>query len=587
MSERILQQIPDFDKSARGAGCVACDAGCSRHSSPVTRCDDYAYPAARAIIRNVVSETTLPPRGLARAATVVMLFFVASRALGLLRDIVISHQFGTARALDAYFAAFTVPDFIFNVIAGGALGSAFIPTFAAALAQNDPRRAWRLARAVIALAFILLTAIAALFALFAPQVAAATVARGFAPSEQALTADLMRWMLITPVVFGVSGIVMGILNSYQHFVLPALAPVLYNAAIIAGALWLAPTLGVYGLVAGVVIGALLHLAVQLPLLLHFRFQISDFRFAGFNLQSAICNLQSNDVREVGRLMLPRAFGIAAVQVNFLVNTVLASGLPAGALAALSYAWRVMLLPVGVVGQSLATAVFPTFSAQTARRELDDFGETFSAALRATLYLTIPATVGLVVLGRPLVALLFQRGEFTAESTAETAWALQFYALALFAHAGLEIVTRAFYALHDTKTPVVVGIGAMALNIALSLALIGPLAQGGLALANSLATILEVLTLFAILRRRLGVLDARRIAISMARIVVAALAMAVVLTPLAIYFAASPALVALVGTLIGAGMYLGVTMILRSDEITFVLRWINRKSKIGVGNARQT
>ncbi|MEW5720591.1 MAG: lipid II flippase MurJ, partial [Chloroflexota bacterium] len=221
---------------------------------------------------------TTQPRQLARAATIVMLFFVASRALGLLRDIVISHQFGTARALDAYFAAFTVPDFVFNVLAGGALGSAFIPAFSAALAQNDARRAWRLARAVIALVFVALTALCALLAVFAPQIVALTVARGFAPGDQALTADLMRWMLVTPIIFGVSGIVMGILNSHQHFVLPALAPVVYNAAIIAGALVLAPTLGVYGLVVGVVAGAALHLAVQIPWLVRKRLEIRDLGF---------------------------------------------------------------------------------------------------------------------------------------------------------------------------------------------------------------------------------------------------------------------------------------------------------------------
>jgi putative peptidoglycan lipid II flippase len=409
--------------------------------------------------------------------------------------------------------------------------------------------------------------IAVVLVIFAPQVVAATVARGFAPSDQQLTADLMRWMLVTPIVFGVSGIVMGILNSYQHFVLPALAPVLYNAAIVAGALLLAPTMGVYGLVAGVVAGALLHLLIQVPWLIRQRMRYTP-----------TLGLGNADVREVGRLMLPRTFGIAAVQINFLVNTILASALPAGRIAALSYAWRVMLLPVGVVGQSLATAVFPTFSAQTARQELDDFRSTFSVAFRMTLYLTIPAAVGLFVLGAPLVALLFQRGEFDAQSTAETAYALQFFALALFAHSGLEIVTRAFYALHDTLTPVAVGIGAMGLNIALSIALIAPLAQGGLALANSIATILEMLTLLAILRRRMGDVDTRRIAASVARIAAGALVMGSALVVFAnMSVARSATFVAVVGTLLGAAVYFGVTMLLRSEEIVFVLRRLRRKT----------
>ncbi len=510
------------------------------------------------------------PRQLARAATIITFFFITSRVLGLARDIVISHQFGTSRALDAYFAAFNVPDFIFNLIAGGALGSAFIPTFAAALALDDTRRAWRLASAVINLALILTTALAALLAIFAPQVVAATVARGFAPADQALTASLMRWMLITPIVFGVSGIVMGILNSHQHFVLPALAPVLYNAAIIAGALFLAPTMGVYGLAAGVVAGAFLHLSIQIPWLVRARMQYTP-----------VLGLDNADVREVGRLMLPRTFGIAAVQINFLVNTILASGLPAGAIAALSYSWRLMLLPEGIVGQSLATAVFPTFSQQNARNEIDDFRRTFSTAFRATLFLTIPAAVGLFILGGPLVALVLQRGELNAQSTAETAWALQFYAVALFAHSGLEILTRAFYAMHDTKTPVFVGVGAMVLNIALSLALLAPLAQGGLALANSIATILEMLTLLALLRRRMAGIDERTIVRSIARIAVGALAMGAALVAFASWFAPRGVLfVAVGGTALGAAVYFIVMAALRSEEISLVLRrfaTIKRKS----------
>ncbi len=505
-------------------------------------------------------------RRLARAATIVMVFFVLSRVLGLLRDMVISYQFGTSRALDAYFAAFNIPDFIFNILAGGALGSAFIPTLSAALVSSDEKRAWQLASAMINIVFIALTAVSALSAIFAPQVVAATVGRGFAPSDQSLTTDLMRWMLVTPIVFGISGIVMGILNSHQHFALPALAPVVYNAAIIAGAIVLAPTLGVYGLVAGVVAGAFLHLLIQVPWLVRARMQYTP-----------MLGLGNADVREVGRLMLPRAFGIAAVQINFLVNTILASSLPAGAIAALSYSWRVMLLPVGVVGQSLATAVFPTLAAHTARQETVEFRQTFSTALRTTLFLSIPASVGLFTLAAPLVTLLFQRGEFGVKSTAETAWALQFYSIGLFAHSGLEIVTRAFYAMHDTKTPVLVGIAAMGLNIALSLALIAPLAQGGLALANSISTILEVMTLFFILRRRLIDLDTRRIGVSITRILASALVMGATLLLVTNYLSSlGAALIAIVAGVVGTAVYLIAATLLRSDEIALLSAYLRRK-----------
>ncbi len=497
-----------------------------------------------------------------------MVFFVLSRALGLVRDIVISHQFGTSRALDAYFAAFNVPDFIFNILAGGALGSAFIPTFSEALTSNDKERAWYLASAIINVVIIAMTTISVLFALFTPQIVAATVGRGFSLSDQALTADLMRWMLITPIVFGVSGIVMGILNSHQHFVLPALAPVLYNAAIIAGAIVFAPTMGVYGLVAGVVGGAFLHLLVQLPWLIRARMRYAPM--LGF---------ANSDVREVGRLMLPRALGIAAVQVNFLVNTILASSLPAGAIAALSYAWRVMLLPVGVVGQSLGTAVFPTLSGQTARREAAEFRQTFSNAFRTTLFLSIPASVGLFMLAMPVVALLFQRGEFGAQSVAETALALQFYAIGLFAHSGLEILTRAFYAMHDTKTPVLVGVAAMGLNVALSLALIVPLAQGGLALANSIATILETVTLFFLLRRRLADIDASRIGISVVRVLLASLGMALAILLFSNSLSSLGAVTVAIGaTVVGGAVYFVTTIVLKADEMSSVINILKRSTQ---------
>jgi putative peptidoglycan lipid II flippase len=519
----------------------------------------------------VIPETTASHRALARAALIVMFLFVASRVLGLLRDVAISHQFGTARALDAYFAAFTIPDFIFNVLAGGALGSAFIPTFAAALA-DDSKRAWRLARAIIALTFFLMTALAILLAIFASPIVAIVVAPGFAPADQELTATLMRAMLLTPIVFGVSGILMGILNAHQHFILPALAPALYNAAIIAGALWLAPTLGIYGLVVGVVAGAFLHLAIQLPWFLQNR--ITN---ASRELRITNYEFQSPDVKEVVRLFLPRTIGIAAVQINFVVNTILASTLPSGSIAALGYAWRVMLLPVGVIGQSLATVVFPTLSAQTARQERAAFRATFSIALRATWYLTIPASVGLFILGAPFIALLFERGQFNARSTADTAFALQFFALGLFAHSGLEIITRAFYALHDTRTPVIVGVGAMALNIALSIVLIAPLAHGGLALANSIATILETLTLLAILQRRLGDIDVRQIAMSIARILIASFAMSLAIAVLANWRASFGAIfLAIVGGAIGVVVYLIATIILRAEEIAFIIARVNRK-----------
>jgi putative peptidoglycan lipid II flippase len=507
-------------------------------------------------------------RRLVQAATLVMLFFVTSRVLGLVRDIIITRQFGTTREYEAYLAAFRIPDLIFNIVASGALGSAFIPVFSTLIGRNDTERGWQLASRVINIVLVLTTALGIVVALFAQTIVSSTVAVGFAPGDQALTANLMRVMLLTPIIFGVSGIVSGILNSHHHFVLPALAPLAYNVGIIGGALFLAPipSFGVFGLALGVVAGAFLHLAVQIPWLVRARMVY----YAGFGLRDEM-------VRTVIRLMLPRTVGIAAVQINFLVNTILASTLPEGRLAALTIAFALILLPEGVIAQSIATVLFPTFAQLEAHGERTALRKAFSTAFRVVLFLTIPASVGLILLRTPLIELLYQRGEFTADSTAQTAFALQFYAVALFAHSGLEILTRAFYALHDTVTPVKVGAASIALNIVLSLLLLQPLAQGGLALATSLATILEMLTLLYLLRTRLGGIDGIRILNSLIKIVSASAAMglAVLLVVQALDHM-SVWIITLGGLSVGVLAFFAATSLLRSEEIALAWRLAHRR-----------
>src|SRR5438093_4336699 len=357
--------------------------------------------------------------GLARAATTVSLAFVASRALGVLREVIIAQQFGTSPELDAYRAAFVIPDTIYLLIAGGALASAFIPTFAGFLARADeaggraptPNQssAWesgeRLASTIINSVFLFLASISLVVALLAPWLVTNVLVPDFSPEQQALTTTLLRIMLISTTIFGVSGIAMSILNARQHFLLPALAPIVYNLAIIAGALLLGPRIGVMGLTVGIVVGALAHLLVQVPALVRF----------GFHWQPALA-LGNVHVREVARLMGPRVFGLAITQLNFFINARLASGLAAGSLAALYYAWTIMLLPEGVVAQALATAIFPTFAAQSARGELSQLRATFSSAMRSLLFLILPAMVGLLVAREPIITVLLQRGRFDASST---------------------------------------------------------------------------------------------------------------------------------------------------------------------------
>ena len=526
----------------------------------------------------------LSNRGIASATAVVMLFFVLSRVAGLAREQVIAALFGTGPLLDAYIAAFRIPDLLFQLVAGGALGSAFIPTFSAlwngdAHSQENGgagrREAWLLFSRVLNWMTLLLVGLAALAAIFAlPLVESIVAPRVDDPAQQQLTADLMRWMLLSTVVFGASGLIMGALNAAQHFLLPAAAPVLYNVAIILGALFLVPRYGPYGLVIGVVAGAVAHLLVQVPGLWR--------RGARYRPSLAV----DRHVREVAVLMGPRVLGLLFVQLHFLVNVALAGGEGDGAVSALNFAFLLMLLPQGVFAQAVATTVFPTFAAQVAAGRRDEMRRTFGQVLRTVLLLTVPAAAGLFVLREPLIQVIFERFKFTAESTQMVAYALQFYAFGLIAHSALEIVVRAFYALHDTLTPVGVGVGAMALNIGLSFWWIGPLSYGGLALANTVATTLEVLLLLWLLRRRLRGLDGQRLLASGARIAAATLAMSAALWAWLRWlstqrlFVDNPLIdggwVAAVGGVGLAVVIYGVVhILLRSEEVQLVRRLVRR------------
>ncbi|MCK4473238.1 MAG: murein biosynthesis integral membrane protein MurJ [Anaerolineae bacterium] len=514
-------------------------------------------------------------RQIAKAATLVMALFVVSRVFGLVREMVVGALFGTSAAYDAYQAAARIPEMIFLVVAGGALGSAFIPAFADHMAKEDHAGAWRLASAIVNLALIVLTVTAGLTAVFAPALVRTVIAPGFDPPQQALTARLLRLMLLSPIIFGVSGIVMGALNAHQHFLLPALAPSVYNLSIIGGALLLGPRLGVMGMAVGVVVGAALHLLVQVPGLM---------RYGARYIPTL--GLDDPSVREVGRLMAPRVLGTAIIQLNFVVNNSLASMMGEGAVSAINYAWLLMMLPQGVFAQAVGTAAFPTFAEQVARGGRDEMRSTLVATLRAVFFLSIPATVGLLMLGRPLVGLLFERGAFEAGSTEAVTWALAFYALGLVGYAGLEIVARAFYALHDTLTPVWVGGLAMGLNVALSLTLPGVFGlvgwphHAGLALANSVAILLELVALLVLMQRRMNGLEGRRTLTAFAKSGLAALAMGVVLLG---WQAVLPGAGSLVlgggGIVLGVAVYLGAALLLRVEELRALARLVGRSGRL--------
>ncbi len=445
-------------------------------------------------------------RQIARAAGVVMAGFVLSNLTGLVRQVLVSQVFGTQAEIDAFNAAARVPETLFVLVAGGALASAFIPTYTTILEKGTRAAAWELASAVLNLIAILLAFLSVLAALFAPALVRGVLAPSFDPAQQALTVSLLRILLISPAIFGASGLVMGVLNTHRHFLLPALAPSMHWLGWIAGLFLFVPSLGIHGLAWGAVLGAALHLAVQLPGLA---------RLQGIRYHPTI-RWDTPEVREVARLMGPRVFGTAVVQLNFWVNVILASGMPEGSLTALGLAFAVMTMPQVVIAQAIAIAALPTFSTQIARGDRPAMRRSLAATLRGVILLSLPAAAGLILLRRPIVAMLFERGAFDARSTDLVAWALLWFTAGLVSHSVVEIASRAFYALHDTRTPVFVGAAAMGLNVALSLLLstwfvdLGWPPHGGLALANTLATSLEMVVLLALMHRRLDGLEGGQI-----------------------------------------------------------------------------
>src|SRR5262245_31561408 len=418
--------------------------------------------------------------------------YLFSRVLGLARDVIILYQFGTSREIDAYRASFGVLDLIYLVIAGGALGSAFIPVFAGFLSQHDEEDAWRLADTILSLALVALLAACALIALLADPLVALTIGSGFDADKRALTAHILRLLLIQPLLLGLGGLAKATLESFDRFALPAIGSNLYNVGIIGGGL-LAPWLGIDGLVWGVAAGAALFLLVQLP----------GLREIGWRYRPTL-SFDAAGVAQVGRLLGPRLFGQSAWQIGLVAIGSFASQLGEGAVTANAAALQLMMLPHGLIALSLGTVIFPQLARYHAAGDLAGLRRAALGALRQVLFLALPAAAILGWLALPVVRALFERGRVTAASTALTAEAFTFYSLGLAAFAAAEILVRTFYAMHDTRTPVFVGVLAVATNIGLGW---GQLRLGaglaGLAIAFSAANTLEAVLLLALLRPRLG------------------------------------------------------------------------------------
>lgn len=458
---------------------------------------DYSAKVPPAVRTGGVRSTAkrAAPASAGRSASIVGLAFVASRVLGLLREVILGYRFGTSSEYDAYVSAFRVPDLLFLVVMSGAFGAAFIPIFGGYLEKGERDRAWRLASTVITMAAVATVVLGAFVFVFAGPIMRNLVAPDLPADIQPLAVKTMRILLLSPIFLGLGIAAKGILEAQEQFTLPALSPVLYNAAIIVAALALAPTWGIEGVAAGVVFGAVLHVLVQVPGLIR-----SGMRFTP-SLDRTVDGLA-----EVARLLLPRVIGLAAFQLNFVAVTYMASGAGEGRVSAINYAWQMMMLPHGVVALSISTVIFPAMARLFQAGKMAEVRTTFTGALMPMLFLTIPASVGLFELRTAIPQTVFQFGAFDAQSTALVSPALAFLALGLVWYALVEVLARIYYAMQDTRTPVIAGMVIIVINVALGAALVGPLGHSGLAIALTASTGIEALILFVLLRARIGGLD---------------------------------------------------------------------------------
>lgn len=455
---------------------------------------------------------------LARAGVVVTAAFLASRVLGWVRVVVLGNLFGATAELDAYYAAFRIPDLVFQLVAAGAIASSLIPVLSGLLGQGERERAWRVASTVTNLVLGVMLILALLLAIFAPAIVPLLVP-GFDEASTAMTIELTRLMLIAPVFLAAGAIASAILNSEDRFGAAALAPVSYNACIIAGALLLAPWLGVYGAAIGVVVGSVAHLLVQLPAL-RGRFQ--------YTLRT---DISDEAARQSFWLMLPRAIGMGANQITFLVNTALATTVAVGAVVSYNVAFNVLQIPLGVIGLPLGIVLLPALSRAVARGQETEFGRTVVISLRLLLWaMLLVAAVGIVTRDE-VVELLFGWG-FDAAALAATAAALGVFLLGLPAHALNIILARAFYSGKDTITPVTVAIISVAVNVVVSLATVERLGLQGLALGIATGAWFEAITLTVLLQRRHRTIEARPVvsggALSLLGAIVSGLVAALVL-----------------------------------------------------------
>lgn len=514
-----------------------------------------------------------------RAAGVVGFWTTMSRILGLVRDQVTANFLGAGLGADAFFVAFRIPNLLRRLTAEGAASAAFVPTYVETLQKSGHEEAQRLASIALTFTTIVLVIVTVLGIVFSPWIVMA-IASGFAqdPDKLSLTVSLNRVMFPYILFISLVALVGGILNAMGRFAAPAAAPVILNLSMISGVAIGCTYFGVepaYALACGVVAGGILQLALQIPFL----------RLEGLRLRPNF-HFRYPALKRIGKLFVPAALAGSVYQINILIGTQLASWLPSGTVSWLYYADRLVELPLGVFAIALGTAVLPSMSRQASNGAISALRATVSYALRLIGFFTIPASVALIMLRVPIIAILFQRGRFTAEDTQATAYALVWYTAGLWAFSGLKVINQAFFSLKDTKTPLYVSIGAVTVNLVAGYSLMWSMHQGGLALATSLAAACNLVVLCALLSPRIQGFPVTEILASFARIGAASAIMGLFLAygrTLADWnqgFTLWSGIALSLNVIVGLAIFLTATRLFRCPELQSLISIARRKKAAG-------
>ncbi|MBQ2905796.1 MAG: murein biosynthesis integral membrane protein MurJ [Peptococcaceae bacterium] len=509
------------------------------------------------------------------AAGMLTIMMTISRILGFVRDISVSSMFGISWQADAYTAAFTIPDLIYFALVGGGLSSAFIPVFSSYLATEQDEDAHVMASTILNIVAIASMVLIAIGMVFTPQLIDIMVEfkHENAAEATALTIVLTRLMFAQCFFMCLAGISQGILQCYKEFTVPALGAVVYNIAIIVIGILLAQHIGIAGFTIGVVVGAALNLLLQ----------IRSMRQYGFSYKLTL-NLRHPGVKKFFLLFLPVVLGLSMNELNLLVSQRLASGLGGGVVYALKQAQRIMMLPVGIFAAAIGLSVFPTMTSHVARGEMKEYKQNLTMGLRTVIFITLPASVGLIALSHPVVRAMYQQGAVTTVQIELVSVILVYYCIGVVGYGAQQILNRGFYAVQDTKSPVLINVFVLLFNIIISIILVGPFTYRGLAMAYSLSGLLSMLVLGVALRFKIGQYGGKALVKSALQSIIASAVMG-----LAVYFVANgleqmldlssklmQVLQVGIGITAGVVVYAAMAIVMRMEEAQQVLRIVKRK-----------